>query len=210
MMTDRRKASATSYLGNSEVPSPFMDAIAAKGIAFTHAYAPSPICTPSRLSVHTGVHPLVHQVYCHQNRAPHNLPQLAELLSDNGYFTAVCGHYEQKRNPGRGWHESASYQDRGPLARSLQVQYDMGRQDVGWSYGTIPCSATEGNSALVADRTIFMLDEIQRPGRPFFLHTCFNDPHPPYFVPEPYSRIVDPTHLPLPLQGGDRAGHRGR
>ena len=97
LMTDQQKASACSVYGNRHVPCSFQERMAESGLAFTDAYAPSPICTPSRTSVFTGVHPLVHQVTCHQNRAPHNLPQLSELLMQHGYYTMVTGHYEQKR-----------------------------------------------------------------------------------------------------------------
>ncbi len=80
LMADQQKASACSIHGNPVVPSPFQEEMASQGVAFAHAYSASSICTPSRTSVLTGVHPLVHQVTCHQNRAPYNLPQLSELL----------------------------------------------------------------------------------------------------------------------------------
>jgi arylsulfatase A-like enzyme len=110
LMTDQQKALACSVYGNRRVPSPFMDEMAARGVAFTQAYAASPICTPSRATVFTGTHPLVHQVTCHQNRAPYNLPQLSELLKENGYYTAAAGHFEHDRNLTRGWHEQTSFQ----------------------------------------------------------------------------------------------------
>ena len=80
LMTDQQKVSASSVYGNPHVPSPFMDEIASRGVAFDDAYVASPICTPSRATVFTGVHPHVHQVTCHQNRAPYNMPQLSELF----------------------------------------------------------------------------------------------------------------------------------
>jgi len=203
LMSDQQKASAAGFLGNPHVPTPFMDEMAARGIAFSNAYVPSSICTPSRTSVHTGVHPLVHQVTCHQNRAPWNLPQLAELLARNGYYTCVAGHYEQKRNLTRGWHEQASFQLVGPLWNAESKQYQAGRRDVGWSAGGLDMDASEGTSALLTDRAIRMIDQAKASGAPFFLHVCYDDPHPPYFVPRPYDTLVDPDTLPLPPKGGD-------
>lgn len=201
LMTDQQKASAASYLGNSLVPSPFMDHMASTSYSFSNAYVASPICTPSRTSIHTGVYPHVHQVFCHQNRAPHNLRFLSEILQDNGYFTAVCGHYEEKRNLGRGYHESASFQEYGKLANSLKAEYANARSDVSWSSGSTGVPADECNSSLVADRSILMVDAAKSTNQPFFLHVCINDPHPPYFVPPPYDEIVDPSCIPLPRRG---------
>jgi hypothetical protein len=41
MMMDQQKASAAGYLGNTVVPSPFIDSMASDGIAFSNAYSPS-------------------------------------------------------------------------------------------------------------------------------------------------------------------------
>jgi arylsulfatase A-like enzyme len=198
LMADQQKASATSIYGNRLVPCSFMEEMASQGVAFADAYSASPVCTPSRTSVFTGVHPLVHQVTCHQNRAPYNLPQLSELLQEAGYYTAVIGHYEHQRNLTRGWHEQISYMQPGPLFRSSQAKYASGRRAIAWSYGGVPYSAEEGNSYLVATRAIRMLDEALKAEGPFFLHVAFDDPHPPYFVPPPYDTLVDPAGVELP------------
>ena len=201
IMTDQQKASACSVYGNRHVPCAFQERMAAEGITFRHAYAPSSICTPSRTSVFTGVHPLVHQVTCHQNRAPLNLPQLSELLMAQGYYTSVLGHYEQARNLTRGWHEQVSFKELGPLHEAFRRKYTSGRRDVGLSAGSIGCAPEEGQSYLIAERAIRMLDQIEASGRPYFLHVAFDDPHPPYFVPPPYDTLIDPDSIDLPAFG---------
>jgi arylsulfatase A-like enzyme len=197
-MADQLKASATSIHGNHAVPCAFLDEMTAEGVTFSDAYAASSICTPSRTSVFTGVHPLVHQVTCHQNRAPHNLPQLSEILQDTGYYTGVIGHYEWKRNLTRGWHEQISFMQPGPLHESFKRKYSLGRRDIGWSSGGINSTAEEGNSHLVATRAIMMLDQALKADAPFFLHVALDDPHPPDYVPPPYDTLVDPAAVELP------------
>ena len=198
LMYDQAKASAMSFLGNQHIPMPFANKLAEQGWCFEEAYATSPICTPSRTSVHTGVYPLVHQVTCHQNRAPFNLPQLAEILKDAGYYTAVAGHYEPERNLSRGWHEQSPMHERGPLYESWLEHIRSGRKDVAWSSGAIDSEAKDGNSARLTDRMMRMLEQAQMSKQPFFLHLCYDDPHPPYFVPRPYDTIINPDSLPLP------------
>lgn len=201
LMFDQAKTSAMSFMGNRDISLPFCDRLASQGWVFDEAYAAAPICTPSRASVHTGMFPQVHQVTCHQNRAPFNLPQLAEILQDGGYYTAVAGHYEPERNLGRGWHEQSPMHERGPLFTSWMEHIRSGRKDVAWSSGAIDVEAKDGNSALLTDRMMRMLDQAESSGRPFFLHMCYDDPHPPYFVPSPYDTMFDPDSLSIPETG---------
>ena len=201
VMFDQAKASAMSFMGNDEITMPYCDSLAAQGWVFEDAYSAAPICTPSRASVHTGLFPQVHGVTCHQNRAPFNVPQLAELLQAAGYYTAAAGHYEPERNLSRGWHEQSPMHERGPLFNSWREHLQCGRNDVAWSSGAIDADASDGNSALLTDRAIRMADQIQASGRPYFLHICYDDPHPPYFVPRPYDTMFDPANLTLPETG---------
>jgi len=201
LMFDQAKAAAMSFLGNGDIAMPYCDSLAKRGWVFEETYSAAPICTPSRASVHTGMYPQVHGVTCHQNRAPFNLPQLAELMQQAGYYTAAAGHYEPERNLCRGWHEQAPMHERGPLFESWQAHIKSGRKDVAWSSGAIDCDAKDGNSARLTDRALRMLDQAEASGRPFFLHLCYDDPHPPYFVPRPYHTMFDPDALTLPAQG---------
>ena len=130
VMFDQAKASAMSFLGNNAISMPYCDSLAEQGWVFEDAYSAAPICTPSRASVHTGLFPQVHGVTCHQNRAPFNVPQLAELLQAAGYYTAAAGHYEPERNLSRGWHEQSPMHERGPLFNSWRDHIECGRKDV--------------------------------------------------------------------------------
>jgi len=203
LMTDQQKASATSVYGNPYVPCPFMEKMASQGITFNDAYSPSSICTPSRASVFTGVHPLVNQVTCHQNRAPHNLPLMSQMLADNGYYTAVVGHYGYARDLNRGWNQQVYWRLEGPIGRAADIWFSQGTPGIGWDSGTLPCSAQQGHAHAVTDRTTLMLDQICAAGTPFFLHVSYMEPHNPYFTPPPYDKMIDPATLPLPDQGDD-------
>lgn len=201
MMFDQAKASAMSFMGNEMEATPFCQRMADRGWVFDQAYAAAPVCTPSRASVHTGTFPLVHQVTCHQNRAPFNLPQLAELLQGGGYYTAAAGHYEPERNLSRGWHEQSPMHERGPLYESWKAHIESGRNDVAWSSGGIDSDRADGNAARLTDRMLRMLAQAERSGQPFFLHMCYDDPHPPYFVPRPYDTMFERSRMPVAPQG---------
>ena len=55
--TDQQRYDTIGALGNLYVSTPNIDSLVADGVAFTHAYCQSPICTPSRASFLTGMYP---------------------------------------------------------------------------------------------------------------------------------------------------------
>ena len=55
--TDQQRFDTIGLLGNPHVRTPTLDRLATEGVAFTHAYCQSPICTPSRSSFLTGLYP---------------------------------------------------------------------------------------------------------------------------------------------------------
>ncbi len=87
--------------GSTEIETPNLDRLAAEGIRFTHAYAPSPWCSPTRIALYTGRYPgrldagLEEPLRTRQdgNGIPHDHPTLASLLVDAGYTTAMFGKW---------------------------------------------------------------------------------------------------------------------
>ena len=55
--SDQQRFDTIGALGNPYVHTPRLDQLAHNGVALTHAYCQSPICTPSRASFLTGVYP---------------------------------------------------------------------------------------------------------------------------------------------------------
>jgi arylsulfatase len=55
--TDQQRFDTIAALGNEHIHTPRLDRLVEEGVAFTHAYCQSPICTPSRASFLTGTYP---------------------------------------------------------------------------------------------------------------------------------------------------------
>jgi arylsulfatase len=55
--TDQQRFDTIAALGNEHSHTPRIDRFTEEGVAFTHAYCQSPICTPSRASFLTGTYP---------------------------------------------------------------------------------------------------------------------------------------------------------
>ena len=76
--------------GVSKAKTPNMDALAARGTLFNHAYCQQALCTPSRSSLLTGRRPDTTKVYNLTTHFRKNIPDvvaLPECFKQHGYFT---------------------------------------------------------------------------------------------------------------------------
>ena len=86
-----------SCFGSPAVKTPRLDRLASEGTRFTHFYAASAVCSPTRASVLTGRYPLRFDITKHFNDRNNWLPEsattVAELLGGAGYATAHVGKW---------------------------------------------------------------------------------------------------------------------
>ena len=90
--TDSQRPDTIGALGNAHVRTPTLDRLAEGGVAFTRAYAQSPMCTPSRSSFLTGTYPST--AHACRNGVPQfsdRFPLVTRLLADAGYDCALVG-----------------------------------------------------------------------------------------------------------------------
>ena len=95
--------------GDEYARTPVFDSLASAGIRYDMAYAVSPVCSPSRSSVITGMYP--NSLGSMHHRSNTTRPQFSELLPnllrDAGYYTSN----NRKRDYNMGgdnWHESSA------------------------------------------------------------------------------------------------------
>jgi arylsulfatase A-like enzyme len=85
--------------GQRRIRTPHLDRMAREGVRFTDAYAPSPVCAPSRASFMTGLHQGHARVRGNTNRGGERVPlrtedvTVAEVLKGAGYRTGVVGKW---------------------------------------------------------------------------------------------------------------------
>jgi arylsulfatase A-like enzyme len=87
--------------GSTAIRTPNLDRLAAEGVRFTHGYACSPWCSPTRIGLYTGrfpgrlaaglEEPLVART--ERNGIPAEHPTLSSLLLSAGYETAMFGKW---------------------------------------------------------------------------------------------------------------------
>ena len=173
--------------GNDNLHTPNIDALAKDGIRFTDAYAPAPVCSPTRASIMTGQSPARLQITNHLphqdrftpksskllpakmiNHLPLKYITLAEKLKeDAGYATAFIGK----------WHLYTGKNEKyNPLNQGFDVNIG------GCSYGGPPTffdpyridflpnrKKGEYLPDRLADETIAFITEQQSKKKPFFV-----------------------------------------
>ena len=81
--------------GNPFVKTPHIDRIAKEGAVFRNAFAATPLCSPSRASILTGLHSRAHGVRDNTNHdaLSHQLDTFLRGLKQAGYTTAFFGKW---------------------------------------------------------------------------------------------------------------------
>ena len=169
---------------------PTVDRLAAAGVRFTNAYTVSPVCSPSRTSVLTGVHVPIHGVY--ENgivRYDHrdSITPYFDVLKAAGYDTALIGKTHFSPSPTSIDHLDAHTGNNDKRSETT--------------------AAEDFLETYLVDETMTWLDA-RSPGTPWYVYTSMVSPHPPNWVPkgEPWSSAYDGVELPpLNYRGDDIA-----
>jgi len=108
--TDQQRYEALGCNGNALLRTPIIDALAAEGTNFAHAYCNNPVCVPSRACIQTGRYTHQHGV-CYMENRVNDTPGLPwwertfmERLQDAGYDTGGFGKIHMF--PPRGFNQS--------------------------------------------------------------------------------------------------------
>ncbi len=214
------------YLGgHPDVRTPHLDALAARGLAFTNAHVAAPVCNPSRVTLMIGRQPSTTGIYGNDVRWHEALPGVNSLpahFKAHGYHVAGGGkvnHHTPGFNRRSDWHDyfdqvfDSHYQAR--LARGEDVRaftwpdgFPLNGLPEVRALGRPPQNANEfdwgpwdaadgemGDGRLAA----WVADFLARPpAQPFFLAAGIYRPHLPWYAPRKYFEMYPPDRITLP------------
>lgn len=91
IMADQLRWDHLGCAGHPYLKTPHIDALAARGVRFDHAFVNSGVCGPSRMSYYTGRYPISHGATW--NRVPLSVGEvtLGEMLKGSGHTLALAG-----------------------------------------------------------------------------------------------------------------------
>lgn len=176
--------------GHPHTKTPHLDRLAKQGMRLTSCYAAAPVCSPSRAGMLTGRTPNRSGVY---NWIPGNHVMhlrkdevtVAMMLKESGYDTAHVGkwHCNGKFNsdaqpqPGdHGFNHWFATQNNAAPSHKNPRNFVRNGKAVGPMEG-YACQ-------LVADEGVEWLRNSRDKQKPFFLFTCFHEPHEPVASPD--------------------------
>jgi choline-sulfatase len=91
LMSDQHTQKVTGCYGDRVVQTPHLDRLAQRGVVFDNAYCPSPICTPSRMSLLTARWPSSQSCWTNADMLASDIPTYLHALGAVGYRPALVG-----------------------------------------------------------------------------------------------------------------------
>ena len=204
-LTDQLRQDALGCYGNAICRTPNLDRLAAEGTVFDYAYTTSPVCSPARASLLTGLYPHNHGVMINTHIGPAwcrglspELPTFSGMLRDGGYALDYVGkwHVHQDRGPEEyGFHRHVTPEAvRGGKPETMvYIDFPGGRQAV---CGVLDAPKEQSYSWRCTDEGIAFIHERAAGEQPFFLRIDCTAPHFANIVPEPFASLHDPAAIP--------------
>ena len=193
--------------------SPNLKALAASGVNFAHAYSASPVCSPSRTAILSGMAPWVTGHY--QNALDVTMSEplnnqaitFPGLFKKAGYSTFSYGKIAHGWDQKEYWDENVGHKrDKAPPGAPLTP---AGRGENDW--GLTHLDESEMNTTLLANMAIAQLEKEH--DKPFLLTVGSFLPHMPWYVPQKYLDMfpIEEVTTPPTLEGDlDDVPERGK
>ncbi|AWB65386.1 sulfatase [Saccharobesus litoralis] len=216
---DDMRFDSFSYRGGP-VNTPHIDALAAQSTRFDYAMSTTGLCSPSRAALFTGrwghKNGLDDNVELfHSRKYELDLSQggLLKRASDQDYYVGYVGkwHIGPQGARLRGADFVKEHADTRVRKPRHYVPYDDVASIEGYKQGKLDANGEKHvyfktldgkfEDTAAYDKVRYgkqMLVEAAKQDKPFFGVVSFNQPHPPYRVPEPYASMYDPKTVEVP------------
>ena len=215
---DQWRGDATSLAGHPVVRTPHLDRLAQDGVAFLCHYGQATPCAPARASLYTGLYLFNHRVVGNGSPLDSRHHTLASWLRRFGYDAVLFGFTDVAADPRElpendprlftyegvapGFRaECLLLSDLGPWRAHLEAKGMGAELEELWARplgAPAPYPAAASETAFLTDRFLAWL--ARRPAEPWFAHLSYIKPHPPWVLPDPWHRAVDPRRLKPPAR----------
>ncbi len=211
---DQHRYDCVGVNGHKLVQTPNLDRLANEGVNFSHAFTPTPICSPARASLMTSQWPSQHgclsithtEIYKPGNG---DLPKFSHSLKEAGYQLGYVAKYHQEFEGTPldfGFDEFHPESEYGPWRKAQGLPPRPHKNK--W-FGELDPDATANQTRLGWGATCMMdmMDRFSQTDKPMFLRWDPTEPHLPNIVPEPYFSMYDSKDIePWPSYEDTLAG----
>ncbi|WP_437204953.1 sulfatase [Planctomicrobium sp. SH664] len=187
------------FARNQQTITPHIDALAARGVRFTHNYCASPSCNPSRAALLSGLRPSTTGIYGNVDDWRLIIPQDKTLITtfrNAGYETLGAGKiYHESHNRPEEWNDFFRSRVKDPLP-----QGDTGVGGI--KFAPLDCDDDDLREGGIVQYGVDALS--RRHDKPFLITIGLHKPHMPWNVPRKYYDMhpLDQIQLP-PTQEND-------
>ena len=207
ILVDDLRPEISTYEG--PVATPNMDALAARGYQFDHAFANVPVCGASRASMLTGLAPTSERFLTFNSRADVDAPAAETLpayFKRMGYHAKANGKVfdviadsegawsEPVWSPSGSWHSPIEPDGRGEHLQKAYLNAVPSRRPPAMERADVEDTAYP--DGVLAEQSAADLHRLAEAGQPFFLAVGFRKPHLPFTAPGRYWQEADSTQLP--------------
>lgn len=205
---------------NGPVLTPNIDSLASESVQFNSAMSTTGLCSPSRAALFTGrwghktgLDDNVELFHSRQYQLDPSEGGLIKRAVDSDYFVGYVGKWHigpqgPKIRGAQFIREHADTRTRKPRhyvpyedVDSIKGYY-KGKRDENDEkhvyYETLPGKYKDTEAYHKVEFGKEMLTAAANQDKPFFGVVSFNQPHPPYRVPEPYASMFDPNEIEIP------------
>mgnify|MGYP003668294905 FL=1 len=189
-------------MGHPDAITPNLDRLIDSGLLFTNAQCQSPMCSPSRTAIMTGLRPSTTGIYGfiaddmikETNKATQQAKMMHEYFKEQGYYTMGVGKIYHNHAPNGLFDESGGRaKGFGPYAKQ-NFHWDKERTSTDW--GPFPEKDQQMPDYQTAEWAAEKLSKEY--DQPFFLSVGFLRPHVPWYVPQKWFDLYDTAKLTLP------------
>jgi uncharacterized sulfatase len=204
IMTDQQSLNQLRCYGSPWMHTPNLDRLAASGCRFNWAFTTTPVCTPARAGLFTGMYASSAGAACNEEPGYRTTEFLGQIVGAHGITPGYIGK----------WHlnglEGGYYGNGKPDGGFLPEYWYDGRRfinDVGeagfkkW-YAGKDLDDSDCWGTRVADRAVRFIE--RHHDRPFLLVASFDEPHGPSSAPERFYDLYRGTRRPWQPNMGDR------
>ena len=214
---DDLRPEIASY-GATQIQSPYIDALAAKGMKFTNAYCNVPVCGASRASMLTGMLPTKTRFLNYNTFVEKETPDavtLPQLFKNNGYTTISNGkvyhHLDDREQDWDAIYRPYAFDknDKGlsptDYWQSLWKDYqnpenisEYKQTNTGPAYEKADVNDSVYIDGLMTEKVIRDIKKLKSSDKPFFLTAGFIAPHLPFNAPKKYWNLYDKDQIKQP------------
>ena len=189
---DQMRADYLSCYGHPFIDAQHTNRLADKGVCFERAYCAAPLCGPSRISFATSTRVGEHGHRNYGSTLNYGVPNIVSELKERGYRTGMFGknhlfNYEQL-----------------PLAWDELDEICLGNYDRhpkyehSWSSFEMEPDHEYNITYRLTSEIIDFMGRQASGEQPFLAWVNYQDPHPAYTCPAPYSTMFSPDQCELP------------